>query len=143
MCTTANFFLAQWQQTASLPKVLLLWKERYRKKPRKRIQKKKEKSHKIRWQKWCKNMASGWFCWAFVQLLFDYYLDCSGLLQSFCWAEPIIIIIIICIAPINKAFIAAFVLRTVRNHYIIKNIELIILSNQWTPLDDNFCRLVS
>ena len=49
---------------------------------------------------------------------------------------------IICVAPINKAFIAAFVLRTVRNHYIIKNIELIILSNQWTPLDDNFCRLV-
>ena len=50
---------------------------------------------------------------------------------------------IICVAPINKAFIAAFVLRTVRNHYIIKNIELIILSNQWTPLVDNFCWLVS
>ena len=41
-----------------------------------------------------------------------------------------------------KAFIAAFFLRTVRNHYIIKNIELIILSNQWTPLVDNFCWLV-
>ena len=41
-----------------------------------------------------------------------------------------------------ELFITAFFLRTVRNHYIIKNIELIILSNQWTPLDDNFCRLV-
>ena len=41
-----------------------------------------------------------------------------------------------------KAFITAFFLRTVRNHYIIKNIELIILSNQWTPLVDNFCQLV-
>ena len=80
-----------------------------------------------------------------AHLLLDYCTDFSGLLQSFCWAEPPppISAEIICVAPINKAFIAAFVLRTVRNHYIIKNIELIILSNQWTPLVDNFCRLVS
>ena len=59
-----------------------------------------------------------------------------------CKKNPPITAEIICVAPINKAFIAAFFLRAVRNHYITKNIELIILLNHWTPLVDNFCRLV-
>ena len=52
MCTTANFFLAQWQQTASLPKVLLLVLSKYglkiekiKEKMKKKIQKKAQKEN--------------------------------------------------------------------------------------------------